>query len=128
MGNMSQKINIIVDDVELQGELGDTDCAEKIENILPIESDFQTWGDEFYFPIGLKMDLDETAQREVEVGTIGYWPNGEALAIFFGPTPASTGEKPAAASEVNVVGKVKNAKRLKDVKEADEISVELTEN
>jgi len=31
---------------------------------------------------------------------------GSAFCIFFGPTPASTGEKPRAASPVNVVGRV----------------------
>ncbi len=121
---MSAKIKISAGDIELEGELKETECAEKIRESLPLESDFQTWGDEFYFSIGLEMGLDETARQEVEVGTIGYWPSGEALAIFFGPTPASTGEKPVAASDVNVVGKVKDAEKLKEAKDAGKIRVE----
>ncbi len=121
---MSEKIKISVGNVELQGELKETDCAERIIKSLPLESDFQTWGDEFYFSIGLEMGLDETARQEVDVGTIGYWPSGEALAIFFGPTPASTGEKPVAASDVNVVGKVEDAERLKEAKDAGKIRIE----
>jgi len=121
---MSTKIKILAGDVELQGELKDTECAERIKKSLPIESDFQTWGDEFYFSIGLEMGLDETARQEVEVGTIGYWPSGEALAIFFGPTPASTGEKPVAASDVNIVGEVENAEKLKDAKDDEKIRIE----
>ncbi len=70
------------------------------------------------------MGLDDTAKQEVEIGTIGYWPSGEALAIFFGPTPASTGEKPVAASDVNVVGEVDDAERLKEAKDAGKIRVE----
>ncbi len=122
---MTQKIKITVGDVELEGELKDSECADQIKKVLPIESDFQTWGDEFYFSIGLEMGLDDTARREVDVGSIGYWPSGTALAIFFGPTPASTGKKPVAASDVNVVGEVKNAEKLKEVKDAEKINVEL---
>ncbi|MFW6064428.1 MAG: cyclophilin-like fold protein [Candidatus Natronoplasma sp.] len=118
------EIKITAGEVELEGELTDTKCAENIKENLPFESDFQTWGDEFYFSIGLEMGLDDTARQEVEVGTIGYWPSGEALAIFFGPTPASTEEKPVAASDVNVVGKVEDAKKLKDAKDAGKIRIE----
>lgn len=118
------KIKITAGDVKLKGKLRDTECAHKIKENLPFESDFQSWGDEFYFPIGLEMGLDDTARQEVKVGTIGYWPSGEALAIFFGPTPASSGEKPVAASDVNLVGKVENAEKLKDAKDAGKIKIE----
>ena len=40
------------------------------------------------------------------MGDVCYWPQGEALCIFFGPTPASTDEKPRAASPVTVVGRI----------------------
>jgi len=33
------------------------------------------------------MQLDETATTAVKAGDIGFWPPGNALAIFFGPTP-----------------------------------------
>ncbi len=124
---MPFKIKISAGDIELGGELKDTECAERIGEEFPVESDFQTWGDEFYFPIGVNMDLDETSRQEVEVGTLGYWPAGNALAVFFGPTPASTGEKPKAASEVNVIGEIKKAQKLKDVKDAEKIRVESIE-
>ncbi|MBS3816610.1 MAG: hypothetical protein KGY76_03500 [Candidatus Thermoplasmatota archaeon] len=122
---MAQEIKISVGDVELKGNLKENKCAKRILKMMPIESDFNTWGDEFYFSIGLEMGLDETAKREVEVGTIGYWPSDEALAIFFGPTPASTRERPVAASDVNIVGEVKEAEKLKDVKDAEKIRIEL---
>ncbi len=122
---MVQKIKITVGNVELEGELKESKCSERIKNVLPIESDFQTWGEEFYFSIGLEIGLDDTARREVDVGTIGYWPSGEALAIFFGPTPASTGQKPVAASDVNVIGEVENAEKLKGMEDEEKIRVEL---
>nr|AGF93004.1 protein containing DUF369 [uncultured organism] len=122
---MASKIKVSIDDIELKGRLKDTYCAESIKKELPVESNFQTWGDEFYFPIGADLDLDDTTRQEVEVGTIGYWPAGNALAIFFGPTPASTGAEPKAASDVNVVGELEEAQKLKDFKDAEKIKVEL---
>jgi hypothetical protein len=42
----------------------------------------------------------------VEVGDVAYWPDGEALCLFFEATPASSDERPRAASAVNVIGHV----------------------
>jgi len=50
------------------------------------------------------MELASDARADVEVGEFGYWPVGRAFCIFFGPTPASRGDKPRAASPVNPVG------------------------
>lgn len=64
------------------------------------------WGDEFYFTIPIVMPLDETSTTKVKVGDIGCWPLGNALAIFFGPTPLSRGTDAVSASEVNLVGRI----------------------
>lgn len=79
---MPEQIKIIIDGKELKAELFDTECSRKIADVLPIESEINEWGDEFYFSIGIKMSLDSTATRKVKAGDIGYWPPGEALAIF----------------------------------------------
>ena len=42
----------------------------------------------------------------MEVGELAVWPAGNALCIFFGPTPASKGNEPRAVSPVNPVGKL----------------------
>lgn len=52
------------------------------------------------------MPLDETATMDVKVGDIGYWPPGDAIAIFFGPTPLSIGSESYPASEINVAGRI----------------------
>jgi hypothetical protein len=52
------------------------------------------------------MPLDQSATKKVKAGDIGYWPPGQALAIFFGPTPMSTCSDPVPASEVNLVGRI----------------------
>ncbi len=99
-------IEITVGDLSLKAELFDTETAKRIAQLLPIESEINTWGDEFYFEIPLSMPIDETATTDVNIGDIGYWPPGNALAIFFGPTPLSNDDKPVPASEVNLVGRI----------------------
>lgn len=106
MQNLPTPVTILVDQVQLEAELFDTDCARAIGAVLPLETKPSVWGDEFYFEIPVKESLDETATTKVSVGDIGYWPPGSALAIFFGPTPISTGPEPVPASAVNLVGKI----------------------
>jgi hypothetical protein len=98
------KIRILAGGIRVNGELADTPCAREIRHILPLDAVPRMWGDEFYFPVPVEMPLDESATEEVKVGDIGYWPPGNSLAIFFGPTPLSTGADPVPASAVNRIG------------------------
>lgn len=121
-------IRISIGGLELEAELFDTDTGRAVYDALPIESGFNTWGDEIYFDIPVRMDLDDTATTDVRVGDIGYWPSGRALAIFFGPTPMSKGEEPVPAGKVNLAGRINgNAAILKRVKSADGIRIDKTE-
>lgn len=121
---MSSQIKITIGNVILTAELFDTPCAKAVLEALPFETSPNEWGDEFYFSIPVKMPLDETATTKVRVGDIGYWPSGNALAIFFGPTPMSTGTEPVPASEVNLVGKIiGDATILKKAKSAGKIKI-----
>jgi hypothetical protein len=122
---MPTKIRLIMGDMSVDAELFDTQCAKAIADSLPIETRPDEWGDEFYFGIPVKMEPDGTATTKVAVGDIGYWPPGNALAIFFGPTPMSTGPEPVPASEVNLVGKIAGDGRLlKKAKGAMKIRLE----
>jgi hypothetical protein len=122
---MPTAIEIEVGGVRLRGELADTDCARAIAAALPLEVRYDIWGEEFYFEIPVYCELDDTATSEVDVGTIGYWPPGHALAIFFGRTPMSTDARPVPASDVNLVGRLTGARKLLDVdpKSARKIAV-----
>lgn len=80
---MAILVRIIVEDVVLEAELFDTPCAQGVKDTLPIETFPNVWGDEFYFEIPLKHGLDRTATSNVEIGDIGYWPPGRALALFW---------------------------------------------
>ncbi|MCH2366907.1 MAG: cyclophilin-like fold protein [Planctomycetes bacterium] len=124
---MSVSIEIEVGGLILQGELAATGCAGAIVESLPLETSFNTWGEEFYFEIPVICEADETATIDVEVGTIGYWPPGRALAIFFGRTPMSTTDKPVPASEVNLVGRLEDAEKLVDFMSEDRIIVRRVE-
>ena len=122
---MPTQVKITVNNITLEAELFDTACAKAISEKLPLEAVPNEWGDEFYFEIPVTSPLDETATRVVKIGDIGYWPPGQALAIFFGPTPLSRGADPVPASEVNIVGKIKgDATLLRKAKGASTIRLE----
>lgn len=101
-----KKIVITAGNVTVTAELNESATAQRIWEQLPIQSEVMTWGDEIYFEIPVDADQAPDARAEVQVGTLGYWPVGHALCIFFGPTPASTNGEPRAYSPVNIVGHV----------------------
>ncbi len=91
---------------------------------LPIESEVQTWGDEIYFKIPVKVP-EENTNIVVDVGDVAYWPPGESMCIFFGPTPASKASEPRAYSPVNVFGRIADDPFVfKKVKNGERIRVE----
>ncbi|MCS7111219.1 MAG: cyclophilin-like family protein [Ignisphaera sp.] len=78
----------------------------RIVGALPIEGIGYRWGDEIYFATDVMVE-EENARDTVEKGTIAFWPPGNAICIFWGPTPASrTPSEIRPASPVNVVGRV----------------------
>jgi hypothetical protein len=98
--------------VSLPVELNDTPTAVRILAAVPIEAEVNTWGDEIYFEIPVSVERETGSRVEIEIGEVAYWPPGQALCVFFGPTPASQGSQPRAASPVNVVGRVVGDARL----------------
>lgn len=109
-------------EVELTGENPST--ADTLWASLPAESEASTWGDEIYFQLPFSHP-EEVARAEVEVGDVAWWPSGSCLCIFFGPTPASDGEAPVAASPVNVIGRVSaDPELLRKVDTGDRIVVD----
>jgi len=118
-------IEITVGHVILDAQLNDTPTARKVAAVLPLDLPFNTWGDEIYFEIPVAADLDDSAQEEVAMGDLGYWPPGRAFCIFFGPTPMSSGGKIIPASAVNIIGRVGgDVVKLKRVMKAGSILVE----
>ena len=119
-----KKIIIKAGDRTFEARLLETETAKEIYNALPIEGYAQTWGDEIYFSVPVGVDKEQGAKEEVEIGDLAFWPPGSAFCIFFGPTPVSSGNKPCAASPVNVFGKIEGkTDALKTVNSGDLIKV-----
>jgi hypothetical protein len=128
MEAMAHKIRITSGGVSLEAELNDGPTAQKIWAALPIEARASTWGDEVYFGIPVEAGLEEGARAQVAVGELGYWPSGTAFCVFFGPTPASSGPEPVAASPVNILGRVSgDATAFRAVRSGDTVRIEAAE-
>jgi hypothetical protein len=119
------RIKITAGEVAVSAELGDSETAQLLWDALPIQASGNVWGDEIYFGIGVNAELDDEAEETVELGTVGYWPPGDALCLFFGPTPMSMGDEIRPASAVNILGMIEgDSTVLKAVPGGTVISVE----
>jgi hypothetical protein len=120
---VGKKIRIRAGTIEVTAELNDTKTAQAIWEALPIESHVNFWGDEIYFSIPLSLEL-ELGQELVSLGDLGYWPDGNAFCIFFGPTPVSRRDEIRPASPVTVFGNViGNATAFKKIAEGTKITI-----
>jgi uncharacterized protein len=108
---MARKIRIHAVTIEAVAELNDSSTARYIWNALPLKAQANTWGDEVYFSIPVHYDL-ENGQELVHEGDLGFWPEGDCLCIFFGPTPISRANEIRPASAVNIVGKILGDARI----------------
>ena len=119
------KINIKIDNLVMAAELNGSSTAKKISEILPIETDFHTWGDEIYFTVPVDDALNDAATDKLAAGDLGFWPTGNAFCIFFGPTPMSSDDRPVPASAVNIIGQVQgDAKEFRKVAAGRKILIE----
>jgi len=117
-------IKITSGKLSLAIELNDTPTARKLLEKLPFDGTINTWGDEIYFETPVTANPEKEARAVVEVGDVGYWPPGQALCVFFGPTPASEGNEPRAASPVTVIGRVQgDARRAGQFRDGEDVRV-----
>tara|TARA_B110000438_G_scaffold85581_1_gene85055 strand:+ start:24 stop:395 length:372 start_codon:yes stop_codon:yes gene_type:complete len=111
-------------DFLIQGILNDSPTSNIFYGLLPISGESQIWGEEIYFSTQIKVQNDEWAKETVELGDIAFWPPGNALCLFFGPTPISAPNEIRPASATNIMGKLKgDLELLKNVKSSDSIIV-----
>ncbi len=119
-----RQIRITTGSVMVLAELNATKTADAIWEALPLRGNVNTWGEEIYFAIPVKIE-PENGQELVSHGDLGYWTRGSAFCIFFGPTPISGEGEIRAASPVNIFGRlIDDPKVFKEVKEGEKIVVE----
>jgi hypothetical protein len=98
-----------IDNIAL--ELDDSKAPNTVKQLLqkiPFKVKLNVWGKEIYTdPIPVKVE-EENAQAIVELFDVAYWPPGQALCLFFGPTPLSGQDEIKPYSPVNVIGRIKN--------------------
>jgi hypothetical protein len=91
-------------------ELDDSQSPKTVEAILdnlPIEVKINRWGDELYTDKTPIVAEEENAQPVVNELDVAYWPEGNALCLFYGPTPISKSpDEILPYSPVNIVGKI----------------------
>ncbi len=104
---MPTRVTITIGSLQLDAVLNDSEAAQALAARLPLTVQMSRWGDEYYGSIGdLGVGDSPDARDLMKVGELAYWGPGTALCIFFGPTPASTGDEPRAASPVIPLGEL----------------------
>jgi uncharacterized protein len=71
--------------------------ADALLKRLPVQGRAAIYGEEVYFKVPVKAPA-ENPRSTIEVGSVGYWPMGDAVCVFFGPT------RPY--SPVNLLGRI----------------------
>ena len=119
-------INLKFSNYTLNIKLRSTNTANAIKNILPFKSIVKTWGDEIYFEIPIKknLDLESDAKDVINLGEIAYWIDGKCIAIGYGKTPISQNNEIRLAAKTNIWGDaVLDVKELGKIKDGDEVII-----
>ena len=120
-----RRIRIDCGGTQVTALLNDGPTANMVWDALPLDAAGSVWGDEVYFRTPVNAALEDGAGDVVDMGAVAYWPPGQALCLFYGPTPASVGDECRAASAVNVVGAIEDdAKALRGTRSGVAVRVE----
>ena len=121
-------VTITAGDIAIRVKTLDTPTAAAIVAACPINSSANTWGDEVYFSTPVSVAREADAKAVVQAGELAHWPDGDAIAIGFGPTPISQGEEIRLASPCNIWGcALDDVKALSAVGNGANVTVEVTE-
>lgn len=125
---MKKQIKALFPDIdrEISIELDDSRSPKTVQAILeklPVEINITKWGNELYTERTQILAHEENAKKEVDYLDVAYWPEGNALCLFYGPTPISIDGQILAYSPVNIVGRINPRGN-----EKDELLQEIKEN
>lgn len=119
-----REIVIQAGNVAIRARLLETPTAEQIWAALPIYASARMWGHEVYFEAPVCTDAEPNARDVVSPGEIAFWPDGDAIAIGFGPTPMSKRGEIRLASPCNIWAlALDDVSRLKAVHAGEEVAV-----
>jgi len=109
--------------IEIAVELNTTVTAGRLWELIPFRSTANRWGSSLYFDTPLVCGIEQPT-LDVSAGDVAYWPGGQALMIFFGPTPLSEVAKPLPPQLVTVIGRISGeSSRLAAVDDRTAVSV-----
>ena len=92
-------------EIELDYSLAPNTVKAILDN-LPISVTVHVWGEELYTdPISVVV-VAENSKPLVGLLDVAYWPLGQAICLFFGPTPIGNKGEIKPYSPVNVIGKI----------------------
>ncbi|MBK1697147.1 cyclophilin-like fold protein [Rhodovibrio salinarum] len=123
---MTERIRITVGDVCFDATLRATPTAKAIASACPVTGTANTWGEEVYFGARLDVAPEDDQRAVVDAGEIAYWPEGNAIAIGYGPTPISQGDEIRLAAPVNIFADADpdDVRKLKGAKAGAPVKVE----
>lgn len=124
---MSDDIIVTAENEQVSIQLNGSGIADKIQSALPFESRASKWGDEIYFAVPVEAS-GEQPTNSVDVGDVAYWPEGNSLAIFYGPTPHSDGQQPVPPDDVEIVGTIsRGLDRLDNIEAGESLRLSTQE-
>lgn len=93
--------------LELDEEMAPNTVIKLLEK-LPFSVGINLWGEEIYTD-ETQIDVgEENAKTVVNLNDVAYWPAGQAICLFYGPTPIGKKGEIKPYSPVNVIGKILN--------------------
>ena len=127
---MEKIINVIFPELNesVSIRLTDSESPNTVKAILenlPIEANINKWGQELYTERTSIIARKENAKSEVTVLDVAFWPEGNALCLFYGPTPISRDGKIVPYSPVNIVGRIESDQNdiIDRVKDASKVLI-----
>ena len=131
---MEKIIDIVfpdLDDKNVRIKLDDTLSPKTFKAILdnlPVEVSINKWGEELYTDrTTITVEQEDNAKTEVNELDVAYWPEGNALCLFYGSTPISKNGRILAYSPVNIIGKILDSSNkhviLNQIKERSKVII-----
>jgi len=114
---MRTTVRFTIGELAVDTEFDDTPAARELLEAMPYSTLGGYWGAEFYFKMPVKLQPDDTAREVVESGTVAFWIEGSCLCLFWGATPVSRSGECRAASDVIVIGRIRNPEVLPKLKD-----------